>query len=140
MDCKGQMKGSGRCEAEGFAMTTAQQTKDKTRPRGAKKDEAALVETAQARGAETTVTAGHGVTFPVLLLTPRLKLYGLRLSLGPTGIGKAGRSAAGRLPSPERLAFYGALGAAAVFGVIDWPVAVAVGVGLAITRRARTAG
>ena len=33
------------------------------------------------------------------------------------------------VPSPKQLAFYGALGALAVFEVIDWPVAVAVGVG-----------
>ena len=35
------------------------------------------------------------------------------------------------VPSPKQLAFYGALGALAVFEVIDWPVAVAVGVGQA---------
>lgn len=39
------------------------------------------------------------------------------------------------VPSPKQLAFYGALGALAVFEVIDWPVAVAVGVGHLVTTR-----
>jgi hypothetical protein len=34
-----------------------------------------------------------------------------------------------RLPGPDQLAFYGGIGALAVFGVIDWPVAVVLGVG-----------
>jgi hypothetical protein len=33
------------------------------------------------------------------------------------------------LPSTEQLAFIGGVGALAVAGVIEWPVAVAVGVG-----------
>jgi hypothetical protein len=41
------------------------------------------------------------------------------------------------LPPPERVAYYGALGAMAVFGAIEWPVAAAIGVGMAITQRGR---
>ncbi|TNY34677.1 hypothetical protein EIO00_22610 [Thermomonospora catenispora] len=48
---------------------------------------------------------------------------------------EAGRSAASHLPPPERLAFYGGLGAMAAFNVISWPVAAAIGVGTAIARR-----
>ena len=33
------------------------------------------------------------------------------------------------LPPPERVAYYGALGAMAIFGAIEWPVAAAIGVG-----------
>ncbi|XVQ14924.1 hypothetical protein ACQP1W_21000 [Spirillospora sp. CA-255316] len=51
---------------------------------------------------------------------------------------ETGRSAASRLPSRERLAFYGALGAMAAFEVISWPVAAAVGVGTAIAGRSRS--
>ena len=41
------------------------------------------------------------------------------------------------LPAPERVAYYGALGALAVFGVLDWPVAAAIGAGTVIAQRAR---
>ncbi len=41
------------------------------------------------------------------------------------------------LPPPERVAYYGALGAMAVLGAIEWPVAAAIGVGMAITQRGR---
>jgi hypothetical protein len=47
----------------------------------------------------------------------------------------AGRIVAGYLPPPERLAFYGGLGLAAVLGAIDWPVATAIGLGTVIARR-----
>lgn len=36
------------------------------------------------------------------------------------------------VPPPEQLAFYGALGILAAASVIDWPVAVAIGVGAAV--------
>ncbi|RAY11305.1 hypothetical protein DPM19_31020 [Actinomadura craniellae] len=49
----------------------------------------------------------------------------------------AGRSAASHLPAPGRIAFYGGLGAAAVAGVLDWPVAAAIGIGTVVARRAR---
>lgn len=34
-----------------------------------------------------------------------------------------------RLPEPERLAFYGGIAALAAFGILDWPVAVVLGIG-----------
>lgn len=34
-----------------------------------------------------------------------------------------------RLPEPERLAFYGGIAALVAFGILDWPVAVVLGVG-----------
>jgi hypothetical protein len=34
-----------------------------------------------------------------------------------------------RTPSPEHLAFYGGVLALGLFGVIDWPVALAIGIG-----------
>jgi hypothetical protein len=111
-------------------MTTAQQTKDKARPAKGGKQKAARQGRGKARA------SGDGVSVPVPIVIPRLKVYHLQVP-GPSGIGQAGRSVTGRLPPPERLAFYGGLGAAAVFGVIDWPVAVAIGVGTAIARQAR---
>jgi hypothetical protein len=41
----------------------------------------------------------------------------------PDGLGAV------RLPAPKQLAFYGGIAALAVFGIIDWPVAVVLGVG-----------
>lgn len=43
------------------------------------------------------------------------------------------------LPPPERLAYYGALGAMAALGAIDWPVAAAIGAGMVIVQRRRQA-
>jgi hypothetical protein len=54
---------------------------------------------------------------------------------GLSYVGDAGRLMAGYLPPPERLAFYGGLGLAAVLGAIDWPVAAAIGLGTMIARR-----
>lgn len=55
---------------------------------------------------------------------------------GMTYVEDAGRLVASYLPPPGRLAFYGGLGAAAVFGLIDWPVAAAIGIGTVVARRA----
>ncbi|QXE36283.1 hypothetical protein KQY30_20595 [Streptomyces sp. GMY02] len=41
------------------------------------------------------------------------------------------------LPPPKRLAFYGGLGALAVLGALDWPVAVAIGAATAVARSGR---
>jgi hypothetical protein len=115
-------------------MATAQQTKDKARPEKGRKQKAARQGGGQAE--TTTKAGGGGVTVPVPIVIPRVKVYHPSV-LGPSRVGRAGRSVAGRLPSPGRLAFYGGLGAAAVSGVIGWPVAVAIGAGTAIVRRAR---
>jgi hypothetical protein len=42
-----------------------------------------------------------------------------------------------RVTSPRRLAYYGALGAMAVVGAIEWPVAAAIGAGVWLASRAR---
>ncbi|MFI7635057.1 hypothetical protein [Nonomuraea sp. NPDC049400] len=39
------------------------------------------------------------------------------------------------LPAPERMAYYGALGALAAFGVLEWPVAAAIGAGTIVAQR-----
>lgn len=39
-----------------------------------------------------------------------------------------------RLPRPEQLAFYGALGALVAVEIIEWPVALALGVGHALIQ------
>ena len=42
-----------------------------------------------------------------------------------------------KMPPPERLAFYGGLGALAVVGAVEWPVAAAIGVATVVARRGR---
>jgi hypothetical protein len=42
-----------------------------------------------------------------------------------------------RIPPPERLVFYGGLGALAVVGAVEWPVAAAIGVATMVARRGR---
>lgn len=39
------------------------------------------------------------------------------------------------VPPPDQLAFYGVLGVLAGVGLVDWPVAVAIGVGQAVVAR-----
>lgn len=40
------------------------------------------------------------------------------------------------LPPPEQMVYYGGLAALAVFSVIEWPVAAAIGVGTAVAHHA----
>lgn len=39
------------------------------------------------------------------------------------------------VPPPDQLAFYGVVGGLAALGLIDWPVAIAIGVGQAVVAR-----
>ncbi|TML26972.1 MAG: hypothetical protein E6G35_10125 [Actinobacteria bacterium] len=41
----------------------------------------------------------------------------------------------GYLPPPERLVYYGGLGVMAAVGVVEWPVAAALGAGLWLANR-----
>jgi hypothetical protein len=58
-------------------------------------------------------------------LVKRAKRFSIRLPV----VGKVA------VPPPDQLAFYGALGALAAVGLIDWPVALAIGVGQAVVAR-----
>jgi hypothetical protein len=79
----------------------------------------------------------HGPAVPVPVVMPRVKVMHIPLpTRGLSYVGDAGRVAAAYLPPPDRLAFYGGLGAAAVIGIIDWPVAAAIGIGTMVARRA----
>jgi len=46
----------------------------------------------------------------------------------PGGIGTV------RLPTPERLAFYGGITALVALGIVDWPVALVIGIGHLLTE------
>ncbi len=58
-------------------------------------------------------------------LVERAKKFSIRLPV----VGKVA------VPPPDQLAFYGALGALAAGGLIDWPVALAIGVGQVVLAR-----
>ncbi|WP_285705001.1 hypothetical protein [Microtetraspora sp. NBRC 16547] len=58
--------------------------------------------------------------------------------VGRQEVGHAVDVARSFLPPPERVAYYGGLGALAILGVIDWPVAAAIGVGTVLAQRGRT--
>jgi hypothetical protein len=110
-------------------MATARAAKDKTRPPAGAKSRAGQGGTATRRGGQ----AAHGATIPV----PVPELHTRHVPV-PETVGQARRTLGRGLPPPERLAFYGALAAGAVFGIIDWPVAAAIGVGTIIARRTRS--
>jgi hypothetical protein len=57
----------------------------------------------------------------------------------PREVVRTAGSATKLLPPRDQMLYYGGLGAAAVVGVIEWPVAIAVGAGLAIVQRSRRA-
>jgi hypothetical protein len=40
-----------------------------------------------------------------------------------------------RVPPPDQLAFFGVLGGLVILELIDWPVAVAIGIGSAVVSR-----
>jgi hypothetical protein len=40
-----------------------------------------------------------------------------------------------RLPEPQRLAYYGGLAALGLFGVLDWPIVMVLGVGHLLAER-----
>jgi len=77
----------------------------------------------------------------VPVLTPRLSVHRVQIptfgvaELGGGLVAAASRSVAGRMPSKERLGYYAGLGALAAVGVIEWPVAAVIGVGMAVARR-----
>ncbi|MEV0195360.1 hypothetical protein [Nonomuraea sp. NPDC050691] len=76
---------------------------------------------------------------PPQVRMPRIPLPHVPLpKISRQEVGHAADVARAMLPPPERVAYYGALGALAVMGVIEWPVAAAIGAGAIIAQRARS--
>lgn len=115
-----------------------------TSARKYKKAHATAVPAAEEHGGSRTATAhnGHGSGED----RPHgLHMHTLHADLPipyftPGDLGANARAATSRLPSlpglppPRRLAFYGGLGALAVAGLVDWPVAVAIGAATVVAR------
>ncbi|MGW4327882.1 hypothetical protein ACWEKR_18520 [Nocardia sp. NPDC004573] len=54
-----------------------------------------------------------------------------------TGVSSATTAVRNRVPDRESLLYFGGLGAAAVTGLVSWPVAGAIGVGVWVAEHAR---
>jgi hypothetical protein len=109
-------------------MATKEATKETTRPPTGAKSRAGQEKTRARRSGQ----AAQGATIPV----PVPELHTRHVPV-PETIGQARQTLGRRLPPSDRLAFYGALAAGAAFGIIDWPVAAAIGLGTIIARRTR---
>lgn len=106
-------------------MTTAQQARSSRKRAG--KASAATATQKHATAKETGEREKeHGARVPIPIVTPQVKVYHLPVP-----------AAGGALPPPDRLVFYGGLGAMAALNVISWPVAAAIGVGTMLAGRAR---
>ncbi|GAA3027498.1 hypothetical protein [Streptomyces glomeratus] len=83
-------------------------------------------ETSQKQHMETHAHEGAGLHLHTLTLHPSLKLpYITRDDV--TSTARAATSRVPGMPSGKDVVFYGGLGAMAVAGALEWPVALAVG-------------
>lgn len=75
--------------------------------------------------------------------TVGIRMARIPLPPGPrtvaTGVSSATTAVRDRVPDRESLLYFGGLGAAAVTGLVSWPVAGAIGVGVWVAEHARRA-
>jgi hypothetical protein len=69
------------------------------------------------------------------LMSAEFRAPQMRMPTMPGQLVQAAGAATSLLPPRDRLLYYGGLGTAAVLGVIEWPVAIAIGAGIAIAQR-----
>ncbi|MGY2008329.1 hypothetical protein ACW9HJ_24785 [Nocardia gipuzkoensis] len=78
---------------------------------------------------------------PVPVPTVGVRMARVPLPPGPRtvagGVASATAAVRDRVPDRESLLYFGGLGAAAVTGVVSWPVAGAIGVGVWVAEHAR---
>ncbi|GAA5039774.1 hypothetical protein [Thermocatellispora tengchongensis] len=119
-----------------MARTTAR------RPATPAEDEVAKSRTAAPESVEKGA-GGDAFTLNLPMVTIRARkpeLPSVRLPDVRRELGHAVDIARTFLPPPERMVYYGGLAALAAVGVIDWPVAAAIGVGTIVVQRARQQG
>ena len=88
--------------------------------------------------AASKTAASRSVTVP--LVNVRVPVLGVRVPGADTAKRETKAAAdtiRSYLPPMDRLAYYGGLGAAAVLGVLEWPVAAAAGAGVWVATRGR---
>ncbi|MBF6229526.1 hypothetical protein IU470_31110 [Nocardia abscessus] len=87
----------------------------------------------------TPATKRAGLSVPVP--TVGVRMARVPLPPGPRtvagGVASATAAVRNRVPDRESLLYFGGLGAAAVTGVVSWPVAGAIGVGVWVAEHAR---
>ncbi|SEN34215.1 hypothetical protein [Nonomuraea pusilla] len=94
---------------------------------------------APGRPAAAVETGPRELSLDLPMISVRLRAPDIRLPrMSRQEMGHAADIARSFLPAPERLAYYGALGALAALGVLEWPVAAAIGAGTIIAQRGRT--
>jgi hypothetical protein len=89
--------------------------------------------------ASTSGQAKHGTVVQLPFVTAEFHRPDVQLP-GRAEVEGAIGAVRKNLPPPEQLVYYGGLAALAVFSVIEWPVAAAIGVGTAVTQRAVAQG
>ncbi|MEV0418382.1 hypothetical protein [Streptosporangium canum] len=122
----------------------------KTTARKVAEPKAAASKATESRTAEQATESGHAgqphdgpsltLNLPMMTVQFRPPHLHLPLHLPHVNRREAGQAvdvARSFLPPPERMVYYGGLGALAVAGLIEWPVAAAIGVGTVIAQRAR---
>ncbi|MFI9412940.1 hypothetical protein [Nocardia gamkensis] len=92
-------------------------------------------------GSRPAPTARARLRVPVP--TVGVRMARIPLPPGPrsvaTGVSSATTAVRNRVPDRESLLYFGGLGAAAVTGLVSWPVAGAIGVGVWVAEHARRA-
>ncbi|MEV7680027.1 hypothetical protein AB0O64_15935 [Streptomyces sp. NPDC088341] len=88
-------------------------------------------------GAERTSGNGHDGGLRMHTLHADLPIPYLTAGDITANARAAGAKLSPPMPPPKRLAFYGGLGALAILGAVDWPVAVAIGAAAVVARGGR---
>ena len=118
-----------------------QRRRQSTTERGASSSAKAKTQTQAPRShARDEAGSTSGASIPLPYVTAQLHTTRIALPSVPGTDQVAGTVAAvrDRLPSPEKILFYGGLTAAAALSVIEWPVAAAIGIGPAAVQRGTT--
>ncbi|MGP4016135.1 hypothetical protein [Saccharopolyspora sp. 5N708] len=78
--------------------------------------------------------AAASMAIPLPRVTAEMHTYQIPLP-NRANITSAAETVRGQLPSRDQAMFYGGLAAGVAFSLIEWPVALAIGVGNALMRR-----
>ncbi|WP_157172314.1 hypothetical protein [Nocardia pneumoniae] len=116
-------------------------TAKKARESGTEADASVAETEAQpsATRSETATTEHDGLRVPIPTLGVRMTK--VPLLPGPrtvaSGVSSATTAVLHRVPDRESLLYYGGLGTAAATGLVSWPVATAIGLGVWVAEHAR---
>lgn len=95
----------------------------------------AAANTRGAAGEQRSRPSGPSIQVPYVTAQLRTRRIELPALPGGQQLTSAVESVRANMPSREQALFYGGLAASAAFSLIEWPVAVAIGVGGALVQR-----